>query len=94
LPLHIELARQLEGLPRDLGIVLLGLGTIGVAIPGPVPPGASFVMLGAVLLRPGLLARFAGSLAARFPRLFRFLIDFVERLRIDLKRRYPGSIGC
>jgi hypothetical protein len=94
LPLHHELARHLEGLPRDLGIVLLGLGAIGVAIPGPIPAGPSFVVLGAVLLRPGLLARFAGSLAARFPRLFRFLIGFVERLRIDLEGRYPGSIGC
>jgi hypothetical protein len=94
LPLHLELARQLEGLPRDLGTVLLGPGAIGVAIPGPIPAGPSFVVMGAVLHQPGLLARFARSLAARFPRLFRFLIGFVDRLRIDLERRYPGSIGC
>lgn len=93
-PLHLELARKVEGLPRDLGCVLIGLGAVGVAIPGPIPPGASFVLLGVIFLRPGLIVRFAGSLARRFPRLFRFLIAFVDDLRTDLRRRYPGSVGC
>ncbi len=93
-PLHLELARKVEGLPRDLGVVLIGLGVVGVAIPGPIPPGASFVVLGVLFLRPGLLAKLAGPLASRFPNLFRFLIAFVDDLRTDLERRYPSSVGC
>lgn len=92
--LHLELVRKLEGLPRDLGIVLIGVGTVGIAIPGPIPPGASFVLLGVVFLRPGLITRFAGPIARRFPRLFRFLIGFVDDLRRDLGRRYPGAVAC
>jgi hypothetical protein len=93
-PLHLRLARKVEGLPKDVGVILLGLGALGIAIPGPIPSGASFVLLGVLFLRPGLIVRFAGPLAGRFPRLFGFLIDFVDHLRIDLERRYPGSAGC
>lgn len=92
--LHLELARKVEGLPKDLGVALIGLGVIGIAIPGPIPPGASFVLLGLVFLRPGLIVRFAGPIARRFPRLVRFLIGFVDDLRLALERRYPGSAGC
>jgi hypothetical protein len=91
--LHLELARKLDGLPRDVGVALIGLGTIGIAIPGPIPPGVSFVLLGTVFLWPRLIARLAGPLARRFPRLSRFLIDFVDDLRTDLERRYPGIIA-
>jgi hypothetical protein len=74
--------------------MLIGLGAIGIAIPGPIPPGASFVLLGVLFRRPGLIVRFAGPIARRFPRLFRFLIGFVEDLRLALSWRYPGSVGC
>jgi hypothetical protein len=93
-PPHLELTRKVEGLPKDMGVVLIGLGVVGIAIPGPIPPGASFVLLGVLFLRPGLIAKLAGSLARRFPRVFRFLIGFVDDLRTDLGRRYPNSVGC
>lgn len=90
--LHRELAEKLGGLPRDLAVALISLGVIGVAIPGPVPLGASFVVLGTVVLYPGLLGRTGGPLARRCPRLFRILIGFADDLRADLERRYPGSL--
>lgn len=91
-PLHRELAEKLGGLPRDLAIALISLGVIGVAIPGPVPLGSSFVVLGTIVLWPGLLARTGGPLARRCPRVFRVLIGFADDLRADLERRYPGSL--
>ena len=91
-PLHLELARQLGGLPMDLGTSLLVIGTFGVIIPGPVPPGFSFILLGVVVLRPSILARTGAPLAHRFPRAFRLLIGLVTRFRSDLARRYPGSV--
>lgn len=90
--LHRDLAEKLGGLPRDLAVALISLGVIGVAIPGPVPLGASFVVLGTVVLCPGLLGRTGGPLARRCPRLFRVLIGFADDLRADLERRYPGSL--
>ena len=91
-PLHRELAEKLSGLPRDLAVALISLGVVGVAIPGPVPLGSSFVVLGTVVLWPGLLVRTGGPLARRCPWVFRVLLDFTDHLRADLERRYPGSL--
>lgn len=90
-PLHCQLAENLRDLPRDLGFTLFSLGVVGVAIPGPIPPGFSFVLLGAVILWPGLLARTGGPMARQCPRVFRMLIGFTNRLTTDLARRYPHS---
>jgi hypothetical protein len=91
--LHLDLARQIEGLPRDLGAMLIGLGAVGIAIPGPIPSGTPFVAVGLICSFPRLIARFGGPLGRRFPKLFRFLVDFVARLRLDLRRRYPECVA-
>jgi hypothetical protein len=90
----LALARIIESLPKDLGIVLIGLGTIGIVIPGPVPAGASFVLLGTLLCWPRLLMKLSGPLARRFPRLLRMFAMFLDRLTIDLERRYPTVVAC
>jgi hypothetical protein len=92
LPLHGELAEKLAGLPKDLAVTLLSLGVVGVMIPGPVPPGKSFILLGVVMLFPGVLANTGGCLARKFPRVFRMLISFTDHLSADLARRYPESV--
>jgi len=92
--LHLELAEKLDGLPKDLGVALMGVGAVGVVIPGPIPLGAPFIFMGTVFLWPRFLARFGGWLARRLPGMLRFLIDFVDHLRSDLQRRYPDSVGA
>jgi hypothetical protein len=93
--LRLELAGKLDGLPKDLGVILVGLGAVGIAIaiPGPIPPGASFFLLGVVFLWPGLLARLGGWFAGKFPRIIRLLISLVDHFRTDLERRDPGTVG-
>lgn len=91
--LHLELAGAIDGLPRDLGAILIGLGAVGITIPGPIPPGTVFVVAGVLVLRPELIARFGGPLARRFPRLFRFAIGYFQDLRSGLMRRYPASVA-
>ena len=66
-PLHLELAWQLDGLPKDLGVTLLVLGTFGIAIPGPVPPGFSFILLGVLALRPSMIERSGAPWRGGFP---------------------------
>jgi uncharacterized protein YqgC (DUF456 family) len=88
----MELAEKLEGLPKDLAVALLCLGVVGVAIPGPIPPGASFVLLGTVILKPGILVRLGGRFARLSPKMFLILISLVDHFRVDLEKRYPGSV--
>ncbi|MHB1556837.1 MAG: hypothetical protein ACYC61_05065 [Isosphaeraceae bacterium] len=90
-PLHCQLAETIGSLPKDLAVMLISLGVVGVAIPGPIPPGASFILLGTVILWPSVLVRTGGPLAHRFPRVFRMLINFANDLHEGLDRRYPGS---
>lgn len=91
-PMHLELARQLDGLPRDLGVTLLVLGMVGVVIPGPIPPGFSFILMGVIALRPTMIERSGAPLARRFPKVFRILVGMVTRFRKDLARHYPDSV--
>ena len=91
LQLHFQLAETIGSLPKDLAVMLISLGVVGVAIPGPIPPGVSFILLGTVILWPNMLVRTGGPLAQRFPRVFRMLINFADDLHEGLDRRYPGS---
>ena len=92
LPLHLELARQLDALPKELGLTLLVLGACGVAIPGPVPPGFSFILLGAVVLQPGILARIGPPLERPCAGVFSVLIGLVAHFHSDLARRHPNAM--
>ncbi len=91
LPLQCQLAAEIGCLPKDMAVMLISLGLVGVAIPGPIPPGASFILLGTVILWPNVLVRTGGPLAHRFPRVFRMLVHFASDLHRDLDRRYPDS---
>ena len=86
-----RLERTLEHLPRDVGVVLVTLGTVGLVIPGPVPPGTPFIVFGAVFLCPKLVRPLNGRFRKRFPAIFDTFDGQVTRFRGDLERRYPGS---
>jgi hypothetical protein len=92
IPADLDLAGKIESLPKDLGAVLISFGLIGIAIPGPFPPGTVFVLLGVLFCQPRWVNGLAGRLARKCPRSFRCLTEFVESLRVDLERRYPGSV--
>jgi hypothetical protein len=87
-----NLVQQLDGLPNDLGITLLVLGTCGILIPGPIPPGLLLVALGAVVLRPKLVVRFGRPMARRFPGAYCTVLGIVSRFRADLAHRFPDAV--
>jgi hypothetical protein len=76
-------------LPRDVGAAFLVLGAIGMVIPGPVPPGISFVAVATAILWPGLVRPWERWLRRRFPAFHRRLVAQIERFRTSLERRYP-----
>jgi hypothetical protein len=88
---HRELANRLRGVPKEVGVILLGIGVVGVAVPGPIPPGLPVVLLGTCILCPSIVS-LLGRLARTFPRLFQVLSRFIERLMLDLERRYPAPV--
>ena len=90
LPLNLVLARKLDGLPKDMGITLIGLGAAGVVIPGIIPPGISFILLGGALVWPRSLAGISGWVAKRCPWMVQVLIDFVQPLSIRSGESLPG----
>ena len=87
----MRLEVKLNQLPRDVGIVLITVGVVGLVIPGPVPPGTTFLVVGAVFLSPRLLRPCSGYLRRRIPVVYQAFEGQVSRFHSDLERRYPGS---
>jgi hypothetical protein len=87
----LRLEVKLGRLPRDVGAVLLTVGAVGLVIPGPLPPGLTFLAIGTVILSPKLLRPFGGCLRKRLPLIYRVFEMQVSRFNSDLEHRYPGS---
>ncbi len=67
-----KMVRQLtpiQGLPKELGVLLVVGGIGGLLLPGPV--GTPFLILGGVILWPAAFRRVESCFEKRFPRLHR-----------------------
>lgn len=78
--------------PREMGVILVSLGTAGILIPGPFPPGTLFILAGVVFLYPQCLGKPGSWFRRRFPAVYDGLTGSIERFRNDLEFRYPGSL--
>jgi hypothetical protein len=74
--------------PKELGVMLVTAGAIGVVLPG---PGAPALLAGGLILWPEGFGRVEGWLRQRFPESHRMGRRHLERFLSDLERRYPGS---
>ena len=74
--------------PRDLGVMLVSAGVIGVVLPG---PGVPALVAGGLILWPEAFGRVERWLQKRFPDTHRKGIGHINRFLTDLERRYPGS---
>lgn len=79
-----------ESLPRELGVMLVSAGVIGVVLPG---PGAPALVAGGLILWPGAFGKAERWFQRRFPEAHRQGMGHVHRFLSDLERRYPGSTG-
>ncbi len=80
---------RLDGLPRELGILLVVAGIGGILLPGPV--GTPFLIAGGVILWPAAFRRVEICLHKRFPRFHREGMKQMKRFITDLERRYPWT---
>ncbi|MFO0953109.1 MAG: hypothetical protein U0835_18540 [Isosphaeraceae bacterium] len=80
---------ELQSLPKEVGVLLLVIGTGGVLLPGPV--GTPFLIMGGVVLWPRLFSKVESSFERRFPRAHRHSMRQLHRFIHDLENRYPTT---
>ena len=76
-----------QGVPKELGVLLVVGGIGGLLLPGPV--GSPFLILGGVILWPAAFGRVEKCFERRFPRLHKQGMTQIARFVTDLERRYP-----
>lgn len=75
-------------LPKDLGVMLVSAGVIGVVLPG---PGVPALVAGGLVLWPGAFGKAERWFQKRYPEAHRQGLGHIHRFLTDLERRYPGS---
>jgi hypothetical protein len=74
--------------PKELGVMLVSAGIIGMVLPG---PGTPALVAGGLILWPEAFGRVDRWLRRRFPETHRQGLSQMNRFMADLERRYPGS---
>jgi hypothetical protein len=73
---------------KELGVMLVSAGVVGVVLPG---PGIPALVAGGLILWPEGFGKMEGWLRRRFSAVHRQGMGQIERFLTDLERRYPGS---
>ena len=84
-----EVRKKLQRLPPEVGAVLIGVGVLGMVLPGLV--GTPIFIAGALVLMPGVFDKCDRWTQKRFPKSHRIGMNSVERFIDDLEKRYPGT---
>ena len=83
------LARRLQTLPREVGVLLVTIGVMGIALPGLV--GTPALLAGGLMLWPRGFRSVDTWLARRWPWLHRQGSEQLIRYLDDMERRYPSG---
>lgn len=84
------LARRLQTLPREVGVLLVTIGVMGIALPGLV--GTPALLAGGLMLWPRGFRSVDTWLARRWPWLHRHGSEQLIRYLDDMERRYPTRL--
>jgi hypothetical protein len=80
--------RRIKHLPREVGVMLVSVGALGVVLPGMM--GTPAIIAGGLVLWPGTFGRVEDWFRRRSPDLYRRGMKQLDRYLDDLERRYPG----
>lgn len=86
---HEKAIRRVQGMPAEVGILLIVSGIGGILLPGPV--GTPFLLLGCLMLWPKAFNQTGRCFEKRFPRMHHHGVKQINRFLDDLERRYPVS---
>jgi hypothetical protein len=82
-----ELTRRLAELPREIGVLLVTIGVVGVVLPGLA--GTPALLAGGLMLWPRGFRKVDRWLAKRWPAGHRHGTAQLLRYLDDMERRYP-----
>lgn len=86
-----RLDARLAEMPREVGVLLVSIGVMGIALPGIV--GTPALLAGGLLLWPRGFRSINTWVRRRFPKTHSHGIGQLLRYLDDMERRYPSS-GC
>ena len=80
--------KRLKELPREIGVMLMAAGVVGLILPG---PGTPALIAGGLALWPGAFSKLELWLERRYPAAHQKSMKQISRFLDDLEKRYPHS---
>jgi hypothetical protein len=81
--------RRIEDLPKEVGVMLVSVGALGVVLPAMA--GAPALVAGGLVLWPRTFGRFERWFERRYPGTYQHGMRQIGRYLDDLERRFPES---
>ena len=81
--------RRIKDLPREVGVMLMTVGVLGVILPGIV--GAPAAIAGGLVLWPKAFGKVENWFERRFPKVHKQSLYQINRYLNDLESRYPDA---
>lgn len=75
---------RISKLPKEIGVLLVIVGIGGILLPGPV--GTPFLLLGGLVLWPGVFGRIDSAFHSRFPKIHGEGMRQMRRYVLDLEK--------
>jgi Putative transmembrane protein (PGPGW) len=82
--------QRIKELPKEVGVMLITAGIVGVILPG---PGTPAIIAGGLALWPAAFGRLESWLERRHPEVHRQSMKQIGRFLDDLESRYPYTEG-
>jgi hypothetical protein len=80
--------KRFQELPKEIGVMLIAAGVVGVILPG---PGTPALIAGGLVLWPGAFGKLRSWLEQRFPVIHDRSMKQIDCFLGALERRYPYS---
>jgi len=85
--LEREMHERLQYMPREIGVLVVSIGVLGMVLPGMV--GAPALLAGGLMLWPRGFRSVNGWIRRRFPRVHDNGVEQLLRYLDDMEKRYP-----
>jgi hypothetical protein len=79
---------RIKQLPKEVGVMLITAGIMGLVLPG---PGTPAIIAGGLALWPEGFGKLESWLGRRYPRVHQESMRQIGRFLNDLEKRYPSS---